>query len=140
MVPKDPAFDSPLRIVVVENHPDTMDAIGKYLVQLGHTVISASCVKEALEALPSSQCDVLISDIGLPDGDGWDLLRKANLPDSVYSIAMSGFGMTADRAKSKAAGYRRHLLKPFDPEELDKLLEEAARERAANSSGMQVQQ
>jgi CheY-like chemotaxis protein len=56
------------------------------------------------------------------------LLRAASLPRPVYAIAMSGFGMTADRAKSFAAGYRHHILKPFDPGVLDAILEEAARE------------
>ena len=67
----------------------------------------------------------------LPDGDGWELMAKAHLPATVYAIAMSGFGMNTDRLKSKAAGFRRHLLKPFVPTELDAALEEAAREATA---------
>ncbi len=118
----------PLRIFVVENHKDTLLWLTRYLEMLGHTVLSARTKAEALEALPKAACDVLISDIGLPDGDGWELLRAAPLPRPVYAIAMSGFGMTADRAKSVAAGYRHHILKPFDPGVLDAILEEAARE------------
>ena len=118
----------PLRIFVVENHPDTLKYLSLYLQTLGHTVISAQTMREALSALPAADCDVLISDIGLPDGDGWELLRQAKLRDSIYSIAMSGFGMNADRSRSEAAGYRRHLLKPFKTAELDQMLEEAAEE------------
>jgi len=118
----------PLRIFVVENHPDTLLWLTRYLEQMGHSVVAARTRAEALELLPGSGCSVLISDIGLPDGDGWDLLRTAALPKPIYAIAMSGFGMTADRTRSKAAGYRHHILKPFDPSALDAILEDAAGE------------
>ena len=120
-----------LRIFIVENHADTLKWIALYLREMGHTIFSAQTMAEALKELPGADCDVLISDIGLPDGDGWQLLRAARLPRRVYAIAMSGFGMNADRIKSKAAGFRRHLLKPFVPDELDEALDEAAREAAA---------
>jgi two-component system CheB/CheR fusion protein len=118
----------PLRIFLVENHKDTLHWLTLYLEMMGHTVLSARTKTEALEALPKAGCDVLISDIGLPDGDGWELLRSVSLSRPLYAIAMSGFGMTADHAKSLAAGYRHHILKPFDPSALDVILEEAARE------------
>ena len=121
----------PLRIFVVENHADTLKWISRYLVSMGHTVLSARTMADALKALPGADCEVLISDIGLPDGDGWQLLRTVRLSRPIYAIAMSGFGMNADRIKSKAAGFRHHLLKPFVPRELDDALEEADREAAA---------
>ena len=117
-----------LRIFVVENHPDTLKYLRMYLEQMDHLVQSARSMAEALAALPDADADVLISDIGLPDGDGWELLRRAELPHPLYAIAMSGFGMNADHARSRAAGYRHHLLKPFAPEDLDVMLAEAARE------------
>jgi CheY-like chemotaxis protein len=126
--PSDPL--RPLRVFVVENHADTLKWLSRYLEAMGHTVASARTMAEALERLPKAVYDVLISDIGLPDGDGWELLRNVRLPHPVYAIAMSGFGMSADRLKSKAAGFRHHLLKPFVPDELDAALEEAAREAA----------
>jgi two-component system CheB/CheR fusion protein len=113
---------------VVENHKDTLLWLTRYLEMMGHTVLSARTMREALEGLPKAGCDVLISDIGLPDGDGWELLRTVRLAHPVYAVAMSGFGMSSDRAKSVAAGYRHHILKPFDPSALDAILEEAARE------------
>jgi CheY-like chemotaxis protein len=119
-----------LRIFVVEDHADTLKWLELYLKACGHTVLTARTMHEALNALPQANVDVLISDIGLPDGDGWELLRSANLSYPVYGIAISGFGMKADLAKSKAAGYRAHLLKPFKMSELDRLLEEAAEELA----------
>jgi two-component system CheB/CheR fusion protein len=122
---------NPLRIFVVENHADTLKYLRMYLEQLGHEVASARSMSEALKTLPDADLDVLISDIGLPDGNGWELLRRAHFDHPVYAIAMSGFGMNADRVRSKEAGFRHHLLKPFVPDELDSMLEEAARERAA---------
>jgi CheY-like chemotaxis protein len=127
-IPPDPPV--PLRIFIVENHADTLLGMTMYLEQEGHTVLAARSVKEALAALAGAQFDVLLSDIGLPDGDGWELLRRARLPKSVYAIAMSGFGMNADRVRSRKAGYRQHLLKPFDPDELNCILAEAAQEMA----------
>ena len=121
----------PLRIFIVENHADTLNLLTQYLQGMGHTVCSAKSMAAALAALPDSPCDALISDIGLPDGDGWQLMEQAHLPSTVYAIAMSGFGMNADRLKSKAAGFRRHLLKPFVPAELEAALEEASQEAAA---------
>ena len=123
----------PLRIFVVENHPDTLEYMQMYLEMLGHTVQSASSMTKAMAMLPTEDCDVLIYDIGLPDGDGWMLLRRLQLPRPVYAIAMSGFGMGADQARSQEAGFRRHLLKPFKPEELAAALEEAAQELAEST-------
>ena len=121
----------PLRIFVVENHPDTLKYLRMYLEDMGHTVCDATCVAEALASVPAAACDVLISDVGLSDGDGWELLRRlrdGGLPHPRYAIAMSGFGRNADRVRSEAAGFRHHLIKPFDPDDLDGMLEEAARE------------
>jgi len=114
------------RILVVENHPDTLLALRLYLEDLGHTVFTAVDIADALAKLPVVHCDILISDIGLPDGTGWDLLERAGPLPHTFAIAMSGFGMNADSDRSRAAGFRHHLLKPFKPEELDRILQEAA--------------
>ena len=126
----------PLRIFLVEDHPDTLKYYQMYLQMEGHSVFHARTMNEAYEAIPRSDCDVLISDVGLPDGTGWDLLdrlRKENLPHPAYAIAVSGYGREEDRSRSRAAGFRHHLLKPFDPADLDAMLEEAARERPVQS-------
>ncbi len=119
-----------LRIFVVENHRDTLLYLTMYLESLGHAVASAQTVKGALAALGEGDYDVLISDIGLPDGDGWELLRQVpiRLVRPLFAVAMSGFGLNADHARSKDAGYRHHLLKPFAPAELNVILHEAAHE------------
>ena len=122
----------PLHVFVVENHPDTLRSLRLYLELTGHAVESASTVAEALAMIPGAHCDVLISDIGLPDGDGWILLRTLRERDQApaYAVAMSGFGMNADHLRSQDAGYRHHLLKPFDPDDFDAMLAEAAHEIA----------
>lgn len=126
---------TPLRVLVVENHPDTRDVLISLLEGLGHTVVVAESVRDALRAAPRARCDVLISDIGLPDGDGWELLNQLNLPRPMYAIAMSGYGMTADRTRSKAAGYRHHLVKPMGIEQLEGILKEVAAELVKSGRG-----
>ena len=121
----------PLRIFLIENHRDTLEYMQMYLEMLGHTVQSADSMTKAVAALLGADCDVLISDIGLPDGDGWLLMRRLQLPRPIYAIAMSGFGMGADQLKSQEAGFRHHLLKPINPEDLDAALKMAAQELPA---------
>lgn len=113
---------------MVENHPDTREFLTAMLEALGHTVIVAESMRKALREAPRSHCDVLISDIGLPDGDGWELLGCLNLPRPMYAIAMSGYGTTSDRSRSKAAGYRHHLVKPMELEQLEGILAKVAAE------------
>ena len=116
-----------LRVFLVENHPDFCHFLQLYLQIKGHTVFCAGSVQEALEKLPGSSCNVLLSDIHLPDGSGWQLLhRLLQKHHSLYAIAMSGAGQRADREVSQAAGFRHHLLKPFAPSALNALLEQAA--------------
>ncbi|HEY2561564.1 MAG TPA: response regulator [Caldimonas sp.] len=118
----------PLRIFIVENHEDTRYLLSVLLEQLGHVVFSAATLHDALGAIPAARCDVLISDIGLPDGDGWDLMTRLGPKRPRFAIAMSGFGQASDRQRSLDAGFRHHLLKPVEPNQLENLLDEAARE------------
>ena len=123
-----PSAATGLRVFVVENHADTREFLTFMLEELGHTVMVADTMSRALRDVPAANCDVLISDIGLPDGDGWQLLARLDLPKPVYAIAMSGFGMTSDRLRSKAVGYRHHLVKPMGLEQLESILKDAAAE------------
>jgi len=126
-----PGSSAKLRIFIVENHDDTRFLLGLLLEQLGHSVQAAATMSDALDDAGSGEFDVLISDIGLPDGNGWELLTNLGDRAPAYAIAMSGFGMASDRQKSLAAGYRHHLLKPVEPDQLEKLLDEAASEIGA---------
>lgn len=124
--------NTPLKFFVVENHQDTLDAIKMFLEAQGHSVASALDMKSALKLATTTEFDVLISDIGLPDGDGWELMKqfREKIP-GVKAIAISGYGMRADLDKSKAAGFAAHLIKPFGPVELDAALKKVMGEQAA---------
>ncbi|WP_057298609.1 response regulator [Pelomonas sp. Root1217] len=132
MVTNAPSHPSRLRVFIVENHDDTRNTLSMLMVAMGHEVRSVSCMREALDQLPAADADVLVSDIGLPDGDGWELMQRLRLEHPLYAIAMSGYGMAEDRERSLAAGFRYHLVKPMDIEKLEALLAEAARERSAH--------
>ncbi len=121
-----PAIAASLRILVVENHADTLRILKSYLESLGHSVTGAADKAEALRKASAAHPDVLISDIGLADGNGWELLAEARFAKPVFAVAMSGYGMRADQDKSTRAGYRRHIRKPFDLDLLDEILDEAA--------------
>lgn len=122
-----------LRIFLVENHEDTLTFLKRYLEQCGHEVSVATTMESALSTLPSPPPDVFISDIGLPDGDGWELLRKARaICTPRFSIAMSGYSGRVEHEKSREAGYDHHLVKPFLPNDLDSLLAEARRRAGKN--------
>lgn len=133
--PAAPGSRARLRVFIVENHDDTRFLLGLLLEQLGHSVQAASTLSAALDDAGSGDFDVLISDIGLPDGNGWELLTSLGDRAPPYAIAMSGFGMASDRQKSLAAGYRHHLLKPVEPNQLEKLLDEAASEIGPSTAG-----
>jgi DNA-binding response OmpR family regulator len=117
----------PLRVFLVENHEDTVRYMRLYLEQLSYQVCVAADMASALREIPGSRCDVLISDIGLPDGDGWQLMEKLGDHRPQFAIAMSGYGTANDQRKSRAAGYDHHLVKPFAPDALVALLREASK-------------
>jgi DNA-binding response OmpR family regulator len=114
-----------LSVFLVENHQDTVRYMQLYLEQLDYRVSVAADMATALREIPNSHCDVLISDIGLPDGDGWQLMEKLGSHRPRFAIAMSGYGTSNDQLKSLAAGYDHHLVKPFIPDALLALLTEA---------------
>jgi CheY-like chemotaxis protein len=103
-------------------------ALQIYLEQSGHVVFSARSKAEALREIPRANCHVLISDINLPDGNGWDLMQEVGKLCPDYAIAISGHGMKADRERSAESGFRHHLVKPISAQKLDTLLQEATTE------------
>lgn len=112
-----------LRILLVDDHDDTRRILARLLARLGHDVQLAQDVKTALAMIESAVPEVIISDIGLPDGSGLDLMtavRKGH--PEVHGIALSGFGMDEDRRRSQDAGFEHHLIKPLDFEMLEKIL------------------
>ena len=107
----------PLRLLVVEDHRDTAAALVRLLVRRGYEVRSAETVAAALDVARDFEFDVLITDIGLPDGTGHELFEKLKAQpggQALRGLALSGFGMDEDIARSRAAGFTEHLTKPVD--------------------------
>ena len=104
------------RILLVEDHPDTAHVLVRVLRRNGYEVTCAGSVSAGLSALRSAEFDLLLCDIGLPDGTGLDLIRQAReqLGLQIPAIALTGFGMDDDVAKSKVAGFNEHLTKPVN--------------------------
>jgi signal transduction histidine kinase/CheY-like chemotaxis protein len=119
-----------LRILLVDDHPDTCAALERLLKLRGHSVAAAHSMRGALEIAAGDSFDLLISDVGLPDGNGMDLLRYLRTQKPIRGIAISGFGMDADISKSREAGFSEHLVKPVKLEKL-----EAAIARVMASAG-----
>jgi CheY-like chemotaxis protein len=112
---------SALRILFVEDHESTRETVTRILRKRGYHVRTAGTIKEALRVAEQEGFDVLISDLGLPDGSGSDLMSE--LHPKVFSlleIAISGFGMNADLIRSDAAGFNEHLTKPVSIDSLDR--------------------
>ena len=86
---------------------------------------SARDVKSARDLSEKKEFDVLISDLGLPDGSGIDLMRTLRAERPVLGIALTGFGMEDDIRKSHEAGFKHHLVKPIDLNMLDSFLQES---------------
>ena len=104
--------ERPLRILLVEDHPDTLLALTKLLKKWGHAVTTAETVKEAQELAAGQEFDLLVSDLGLPDGSGLDVMRQVKARSAMPGIVLSGFGTEEDIRQSKAAGFVCHLVKP----------------------------
>ena len=103
------------RILLVEDHPATLEIMARILRKMGHQVATATRVAEAIERLRSGDAyDLLISDLGLPDGTGLEVAREARARSGLHAIALSGYGMEEDVEKSLQAGFELHLTKPID--------------------------
>jgi len=115
-----PAEEAPrgLRILLVEDQEDSARLMQRILQRAGHQVIRAADVDTAWRAAQERGFDLLLSDISLPDGSGHDLMRRLRQAGPVRGIAISGFGMEADLARSRDAGFEAHLTKPVGVREL----------------------
>jgi CheY-like chemotaxis protein len=82
-------------------------------------------VQSALAAAAQERFDVLVSDIGLPDGSGIELMKKLKDDHPIFGIALTGFGMEEDLRKSQEVGFNHHLIKPVDLNRLDALIQQA---------------
>ena len=117
-----PALDE-LRVLVVDDDPDAREILKIMLARCGATVRTAGSVHEALEALKEWKPDVLISDIGMPEEDGYSLINKVRSLDPengglIPAVALTGYAGVDDRPRSISAGYHTHIAKPVEFTEL----------------------
>jgi CheY-like chemotaxis protein len=118
----DVALSKQLRLLLVDDHTDTRALLSRLLIKNGHDVVTADSAQKALEILDKRQFDVLISDIGLPDTSGYELIREAKRQWPLKGIALSGLGMDEDVRRSIEAGFDHHLTKPINFQELQSVL------------------
>lgn len=112
-----------LSILLVEDHRDTRETLSRLLTRDGHQVTGAASAGEAL-GLASGSFDLVISDVGLPDMTGHDMMKELHKKHGLTGIAMSGYGMEEDIARSLDSGFKHHLTKPVQISVLKKLLTE----------------
>ncbi len=112
------------RLLVVEDHEPTLQVLERLLRKQGHDVTTASTVAAALEVASRERFDLVISDIGLPDGNGVDLMVQLTRDYGLRGIALSGYGMDEDFARTKQAGFIAHLIKPIDFDRLNNVIEQ----------------
>ena len=111
------------RILLVEDHNDTARVLSRLLDLSGYAVDCADTFNKALRLCSEKEFDLLISDVGLPDGSGYDLMREVlNRRCTSKGIAVSGFGTEQDIAESRQAGFSEHLVKPVDFDSLHKAI------------------
>jgi len=111
-----------LRILLVEDHGDTRQTLSRLLSHFGHQIFVADNRQSALEMVQSQKFDVVLSDIGLPDGSGYDVISRAKQKHPVKGVALTGFGTDEDIRRGKEAGFDFHLTKPVDFHELRTVL------------------
>jgi CheY-like chemotaxis protein len=123
------------RIFVVEDHLTTASALTMYLEAQGYAVTHAADVASALKvAANNRKFDLLICDISLPDGSGWDLMKKLSAKSPVRGIAYSASGTAQDIARSEEVGFIRHLVKGCSTDDLTKVISEALNTRPRSMS------
>ena len=106
----------PQRILFVEDNQNTAKAMKVMLELKGFAVDTAGSVAEAVGKIDEGEYDVVISDIGLPDGTGHDILKRS--PKSVTAIALSGYTSEADKQESLSRGFSDYVTKPFKIDDL----------------------
>jgi two-component system sensor histidine kinase/response regulator len=113
------------RLLVVEDHEPTIAVLTRLLRCQGHDVMPASTVHDALTLASDHIFDFVISDLGLPDGNGIDLMMQLSNDYGLRGIALTGYGMAEDLAKTEQAGFLAHLVKPINFDQLHRVLEQA---------------
>jgi PAS domain S-box-containing protein len=109
-------------ILLVEDHEDSAEVMSRLLRSKGYLVEKCATVAEAEKFMRDRQFNLLLSDIGLPDGTGIDLIREVRRHSTVPAIALTGFGMDQDISRYKEAGFDAHLTKPVNFQKLEMII------------------
>ena len=112
--PRSETKPADLRVLLVEDHEDTRRMLIRLLTSFGCKVTAAQSAKEASRLSEEQDFDLLVSDIGLPDGSGLDVIRQVRQRQNIPGIALSGFGQDEDLRRSREAGFTEHLIKPIN--------------------------
>ena len=112
-----------IRVLVVEDDDDTREVLTLGLTLYGAEVVAVCCAADAITELAKREPDVIVSDIGLPDEDGFELIRRVRkLPPSrggrVPAVAVTAFTLSDDAEEATRAGFQRHFRKPVDSQAL----------------------
>ena len=117
------------RLLLIEDHEPTRSALTQLLVRRGFDVVAVGGYEAALGAAEKEGFDLVLSDIGLPDGDGFELMRTLSTRHGLLGVALTGYGMEQDIAKSRSAGFVAHLTKPVSVAMLDRAVQTAFEKR-----------
>jgi CheY-like chemotaxis protein len=117
----------PRTALVVDDVADVTEMLAVVLTHAGYSVVTASSAPAALKAARERQFDVIISDIGMPEMNGYQLARELRVMpgyETVPMVAVTGYSMFDDKERSKKAGFNAHMTKPIDPRALLALIEQ----------------
>ena len=122
------------RIFVVEDHETTARALKMFLETQGYDVVVAHGVTSALEHANRESFDLLVCDISLPDGSGWDLMRKLSAKKPIRGIAFTASGSEEDISRSREVGFMEHVVKGSDAEDLLRVVKHALNNKEAQKA------
>jgi PAS domain S-box-containing protein len=125
----------PLTILLIEDHVDTAEVMAQLIRGLGHEVTVVGLVADALAATQSASFDLIVSDVGLPDGTGLDFIKAFREHADVPAVALTGFGTDEDVRRCLGAGFTSHLTKPVNFGQLEQLIERAANLKGEKTAG-----
>jgi CheY-like chemotaxis protein len=124
-----------ISILLVEDHEDSAEVMSRLLRDKGYSVQTCATVAEALKIASEQEFNLILSDIGLPDGTGIDLIRQIRQQSSIPAIALTGFGMDQDINRYREAGFDAHITKPVNFQKLEMIINQFFGERSSSALG-----
>lgn len=118
LIPEEMGSVPPLHILLVEDHEATLQVLTRLLIRTGYRVTSVGTITAAQSEAEANRFDLVISDLGLPDGSGNELMEKLRTQHGLRGIALSGYGMEEDVDRSRRSGFHAHLIKPIEMNQL----------------------